>query len=267
MKRLCVAMLMVGLLIALTGCWPFPQPEGIIRITINPNRITTQSIQPKTIPANADYVRIRIWHQASPVNIVKTFVIETGTVTAEIILPAKAGYIVDCVSYDYDGRLLTGDRATGVVVSSGDTTTVGLVLTAWTSGCSGDTTCEALAAFNVSFNLGAGGGLISDAFGLASLLGSYTSFQDPANSLPDTVIGADDIGNGQTSITGTMPDTDVEAPFYSAASVRMISEWSDQDRPSGPVTLHMEIPNRHMGETIHETIVTPPTGGVDVTIE
>ena len=39
------------------------------------------------------------------------------------------------------------------------------------------------------------------------------------------------------------------------------------DRPSGPVTLHMELPNRHMGETIHETLVTPPSGGVNVVIE
>jgi len=27
------------------------------------------------------------------------------------------------------------------------------------------------------------------------------------------------------------------------------------------------LPNRHMGETIHETLVTPPSGGIDVTIE
>jgi len=267
MKRIVAVAAMCGLLVILAGCWLFPQPEGIVRITINPHRIAAQSIQPKAIPLNADYVRVRIWHAASPVNIVKTFVIETSTVTAEVVLPAKAGYIVDCVSYDYDGRLLTGDRATGVVVSSGETTSVGLVLTAWTSGCSGDTACEALASFNVSFNLGAGGGLIADAFGLASLVGSYTSFQDPADSLPDGVIATDDIGNGQASLTGTMPDTDVEATFYSAASVRMVSEWSDPDRPSGPVTLHMEIPNRHMAETIHETTVTPATGGVDVTIE
>ena len=266
MKQLCVAALTIGLLIALAGCWLVPQPEGIIQITINPNRIATQSVEPKTIPANGDYVRVRIWHNASPVNIVKTFVVDSATVSADIVLLAKAGYIVDVVCYDYDGRLLTGDRATGVVVSSGETTTVGLVLTAWSSGCSGDTACEALEAFNVSFNLGDGGGLIANAFGTASLLGSYTSFQDLAVSLPDGVLTSGDIGNGQVSLTGTMEDTDVEATFYSVASVRMIAKWSDSVGP-GPVTLHMEIPNRHMSETIHETLVTPATGGVDIIIE
>jgi len=76
-----------------------------------------------------------------------------------------------------------------------------------------------------------------------------------------------DISNEQVSLTGTMPDTDTVATFYSIASIRMIDTWSDYDRPSGPVTLHMELPNRHMGEAIHETLVTPPTGGMNVTIE
>jgi len=267
MKKILVGMVAAAILVGLTGCFWFPQPEGIIRITLNPNRIATQSIQSKTIPANGDYVRVRIWHQASPVNIVKTLVVQTSSETVDITLPAKAGYRVDCVSYDFDGRLLTGDRATGVNVTSGETTTVSLMLEAWSSGCSGDTACEALASFNVLFNLGAGGGLVSDAFGVATLLGSYTSFQDPTTSLPSSVLAVGDIGNSQVSLTGTMPDTDTEAMFYSVASVRMIAAWSDQDRPSGPVTLHMELPNRHMGETIHETLITPPSGGIGVTIE
>jgi len=225
------------------------------------------AMQPKAIPANADYVRVRIWHAASPVNIVKTFVVQTISVTAEIVLPAKAGYIVDCVSYDFDGRLLTGDRASGVNVTSGETTTVGLVLMPWSSGCNGDTACEALAAFNISFNLGAGGGLVSSTFDSTGLVGAYTSFQDPAASLPGGSLATGSIANGQVSLTGTMPDTAVQAPFYSVASIRMIAAWSDQDRPSGPVTLHMELPNRHMGETIHETLVTPPSGGIDITVE
>lgn len=200
-------------------------------------------------------------------NIVKTLVVEANPVTIEITLPAKAGYIVDTVSYDWDGRLLTGDRATEISVTSGETTSVGLVLAPWDSGCSGDIACEASASSSVSFNLTGGGGLIQDCFGSAALVGSYTSFQDVAADRPGGSLVTGDIGNGQVSFTATMPDTDVEATFYSVASIRMISEWSDYARPSGPVTLHMELPNRFMGEAIYETLVIPPSGGIDVTIE
>lgn len=267
MKRILIGMLALTILITLTGCFQFPQPEGVIRITLNPNRIATKAIQPKTIPANADYVRMRIWHQASPENIVKTFAVEAEAVVMEVALPAKMGYIVDVVSYDWDGRLLTGDRATEVSVTSGETTSVGLVLTAWGSGCSGDIACEALASSSVSFNLTGGGGLVQDCFGSAALVGSYISFQDTSMDHPHGALAAGDISNGTVSLKAMMPDIDVEAIFYSVASIRMIDAWSDRNSPDRIVNLHMELPNRFMGETIHEILVTPPSGGIDVTIE
>jgi len=272
MRRVVVAVITLAVLAGLGGCMKSPdtEAEGIIHITIQPTNVQPQSITPKLIPANAEKVRIRIWHPSSGFNGVSTIALQPQGQTVDIAVPSNNGYFVDAVSY-YNVTLplaLTGGRAGGVNVAVNATTNVQITLRAWHVDVIGSDNVAPEAEYALDFVATDGGGLITrQTFDTATLRASTTSFQDPTAPLPPFPGTVGVAYDDRIPLTGTAPDVDVETTLYMAALVQFNQYWYDYALPNqAERPMFLELPNRHMEDTLHEITVAPVSGGIVVDI-
>lgn len=274
MKRL--ASVLGGLLILLilaacTNLWvDDPAPTGYVEIVIAPTGSQTQSVTPKIIPANAAKLRFRIWHEQTLYNDVFTVdLLPTGQKLA-IEIPAGTNYILDVVSYQNIGYpvALTGDRATGLDVTADDVTAVTLVLQAWDVAIIGDDTFAPEAEYTLAFQPEDGGGVLThDTFDTATLRASVVDFNAPATPLPAIAAQAIHSQPGEVTLTGEAPLVAVETTLYVAALVQFTQDWYDYTLPDvAERSMFLELPNRHMGEVLHELTIEPSVGGIEVGI-
>lgn len=268
------SLIVVGLavLIGAVGCMNMfkPQEEGILSITIKPGVSHTQSIKPKLIPENAEYVRIFVWHPDTGFFTTHTVPVDSQGTTIEVIVPINNDYVIDVVSYLLSGSgnvALTGDRATGVNVAAGATSNVNVTLAPWKVTFTGDSTVTSGEKYSLACSITGGGGLIEDGLYQTFLGMSLTGFQDPSVTRPAWVGYTTMVGNG-TAVQlykGTAPEVPEEATLYVVMAVDFVYQaygvTPEQD------LIMLELPNRFMGETIHQITVTPPGGGVVIGVE
>jgi len=265
MKKLIFGLLVWGLG-GLVGCSflsHFPVQEGNVLIVIRRPSLETTAIEPNYIPSNAEYVRIRIWHKTTGVNV-------AGTVSVEIRVPANTGYIVDAVSYVVQGApaygfLLTGGRVANVDVVANSTTAVDLVLGTWFATFSGDTSVSSGEIYTVTAQISHKDQMFRDFFraGAAFLLASLYSYQTPSATLPPPVaVGT--ISNGRITLSATAPNVTEPSTLYCSILAHLSEQWYDPAYPD--VAVALEIPNRQMGERLHEIQVNPPEGGIIIGI-
>jgi len=263
------------LALLLGGCFqPWvaePTEEGIIRIVVNPGRTLPTSVSPKLIPELATKIRIRIWHPDTGYNAVLTIPLDGESEGVDIAVPEDTGYIVDAVSYYLKhsrSMALTGGRAYGVDVAPKAITSVQVDLRAWTTGTAGDTTAEPGEHYTVELRPSDAGGLLTlETFRAATLHSSTASFQSTDVVLPAFPGTQGLLFDERIAFTLSAPDVTEMTTLYIAALVEFAQNWKDTtiaDRSEQ--ILYIEMPNRHMGELLHEVTVDPTSGGIVVEI-
>jgi len=259
MKKVVLLVVMAALMGGVVGCmqWFTPPEEGIVRITIVRQVAQTQAISPKWIPLQADKVRVRIWHSGTGTNIVRSVTIQTRSQTVAIAVPAQEGYNVDAIAYIGDKHVaLTGARQSGVAIDQGQTTDVELVLAQWHSEFDQDSV-ESGEVYSITCDLGASAGptLAIFDYGLLYIFDAQTASA--------TWESAAVVIDGKVTLTGHAPTVDAPTPFYALVRIALRPEWND---PNNRGSLWLEMPARFLGEPLHEIIVNPPGGSLNVTI-
>lgn len=272
MRKMFLVVVGLAVLIGVVGCINMfkPQEEGILSITIKPSAAHIQSVGPKLIPANAEYVKIFVWHPDTGFFTTHTALVDSHGTTVEMIVPINDDYVIDVVSYLLSGSgnvALTGDRATGVSVAADATSNVNVTLAPWEVAFTGDSTVTSGEKYSLTCSITGGGGLIEDGLSETFLSTSLTSFQDPSVTRPAWVGYTTMVGNG-TAVQlykGTAPEVPEEATLYVIMAVDFVYQAygviPEQD------LIMLELPNRFMGETIHQITVTPPGGGIVIGVE
>ena len=269
-----LVLLLVVLALGLTGCMREslidPDNEGVVHVVVNPSSVDPQSIGPKLIPADAEKVRIRVWHPDTGFNAVATVTIGDAD-GVDIPVPADDGYTVDAVSYYVKERrplALTGGREPDVDVERRVVTNVQIALRPWETEVFGDTTVEPEDPFVVEIVPTDGGGLLAlQTFKEATLHTSTTAFDDPDDPLPLYPGTQGILFDDRIAFTTVSPDVTELTVLFVAALVEFNQNWKDTtiaDRDEQ--TLYIELPNRHMGEDLHQVTVDPTAGGLVVEI-
>jgi len=274
MRRTIFIVLSVVLLAGLTSCVGLfsekDEPEGIVSITIAPPEMAPQSIEPKLIPATAEKVRIRVWHPVTGFNQVITVPLLNGPQTVNIPVPAGTGYYVDAVAYLMNSMplALTGGRTTGVAVVENDVTTANLTLRPWTVEVTGPATVGPDEEYTLTFVASDAGGLFTrETFDTATLRTSTVWFEDPLFPLPPMSGPVGAAEDHRIRLTGTSPDVTVPTKLYALALVQFKQQWYDYELPEpSERPMFLELANRHMNGNLHELLVDPTAGGLDVHI-
>lgn len=264
----------IGLLTAasLVGCSLFVHPaeEGKVFIRIIRSSVTAMAVEPRLIPAVASHVAVRIWHKQSGVNkVVEVTLPESGSVAVEATVPALSGYTVDAVSYvvynEFFGFVLTGGRVKNVNVAPHETTVVNIELTPWQYTFGGDTEVESLKEYTVTLSISHKDDLCADFLGefFANLYTSLENFQSPTATLSPPV-DTTDLTEGSATFTATAPEVTEDHILYYLVLNPLTKEWT-QGLPPGR-SLHLEFPNRALGEPLQQIIVHPASGGIIIGI-
>ena len=291
MRRILVLVglaVVIGLM--LTGCMQQVQPEevGGISITIPPRSSNHMlSVGPKMIPANAEFIRVRIctsWVEERDFNMVVTIPLLPEGSTTDISIPAGTGYIISAISYlesDGENYALTCANSSSVTILAGTVTPVTLILEPWTYTFTGvipwatydDPTDDGLTVVSgeeYSVFVELGNRLITSG---GRMYASLESFQDTLLPFPGDGFGW---SSGQNSTFWEFPNktaplieyTDEAAPLYVACLFETSSaEWTDTENPG---QIKLCVPNRYLGESLHQVTVTPPPppeGSVDLVIQ
>lgn len=258
-----------------------PEEEGGISITIPPCATQMMSVGPKMIPANAEYIRIRIWTynpDNSKFNRVLTIPLLSEGSTTSLSLPIGPNYMISAISYLISGGenyALTYDSQWSVSILPGIVTPVSLDLQPWSYTIAGPEivasegeyrfTVEAELEFGSPFNTGQVTKFVGN------MRASLTSFQDPSMPFPSDR-NCSFLGLSEwlfpVSDAPALEYSDEATPLYVAFLFSPdIYEWSEPDNLS-KITLC--IPNRYLGESLHQITVTPPPppeGSVDLVIQ
>jgi len=261
----------VGLAMGCTRELNDPAAEGVVSLRITRPEASATDAAPRVVPPSATKIRVRLWHPEVGLNLVATVPITNGTAALNLAVPENDGYIVDVVSYVVvEGRAtaLTGGRAPDVSVRAKGTTQVNVTLWPWSTEAEGDDEVPPGETYVVLFIANDADGLISrQTFESATLRTSTTSFQAPSAALPLSPNIPGVVLDDQMSFTATAPQVTVLTTLYMAALVEFTSPWRDNalaalsERP-----LYVELPNRHMGETLHRVVVDPTSGGIVIDI-
>jgi hypothetical protein len=271
--RLAFVVLIAGL--ALSGCMnPWVDNtanQGYVHVVINPGSSQIQSLEPKLIPNIADSVRIRVWHEASGFNALATIHLNGAAQDVNIPVPEGTGYTVDAVSYYMKGgraMALTGGRAVNVNVAAKAVTNVAVNLRAWDTDTAGDTVVEPEKMYTVEFIASDAGGLLTDdTFKGATLHTSTTDFQNTATALPLFPQTAAVQADNRFTFSAYAPNVTAVTTLYTCALVEFVQNWRDTSLLDlAEQTLYLELPNRHMGEDLHEITIDPSAGGLIVEI-
>jgi len=274
MKRWLTAVALVGLTLSLASCmnlWPEdPVETGYVQITIAPTDTTPQRLGPQAIPANADKLRLRIWNLQTGYNDVVTIALLPPGQTVAIEIPAGDNYIIDALSYENTGFpvALTGDRATQIDIALDDVTPVALVLMAWDVRITGDDTVAPEADYTLFFAPEDGGGVLSnDTFETVTLRVAPFDFADPAIPLPAIAGLAAHTQPDGVTLTAQAPDVAVDTTLFIAALFQFNQDWYDYSLPNvAEQSMFLLLPNRHMAQALHEIVVEPSIGGIEVDI-
>jgi len=269
-----LVLLLVVLALGLTGCMREslidPDSEGVVHVVVNPSTVDPQSIGPKLIPADAEKVRIRVWHPETGFNAVATATIGDAD-GVDIPVPADDGYTVDAVSYYVKERrplALTGGREQDVQVQRRVVTNVQIALRPWETEVTGDTTVEPEDPFVIEIIPTDGGGLLAlQTFKEATIHTSTTAFDDPDDTLPLYPGSQGILFDDRIAFTTTAPDVNELTVLFITSLVEFNQNWKDTtiaDRDEQ--TLYIEFPNRHMGEDLYQVTVDPTAGGLVVEI-
>jgi len=274
MRGRSVCLLLVGL-VGLSGCLGPADTErsgdGAIRLHIVRSGDTEAVATPRVVPQGATKIRVRIWHATSGYNVVATALLSAGSANLKIAVPEDEGYTVDIVSYFVSqGRAtaLTGGRAPDVSVRADATTDVPVTLQPWRTETSGDTTIAPKDPYTVRIVATDADGLITrQTFESARLYASTTTFQSALAALPagPGVLGV--VMDDHMSFAATAPDAATVTTLYAVALVEFTRGWRDESL-SDPAerSLFIELPNRHMGESLHRLVIDPTTGGIVIDV-
>ena len=274
MKRMACVLGSLSILLVLSACTnPLLEDTastGYVHIVIAPSEAPAQAVTAKAIPESADKLRFRIWHQQTGYNHVSTVALLPEGQSLAIEIPAGDNYILDVVSYQ-DGVYpvaLTGDRVTGLDIAADDVTDVNLVLQAWDVAILGDDTVAKEAEYTLTFQPEDGGGVLTnDTFGTATLRASVVDFNTPATPLPAIADQAVHSQPGEVTLTGEAPAVDEETTLYIAVLLQFTQDWYDYEVADvAERSMFLELPNRHMGEDLHEITVEPSFGGIEINI-
>jgi len=259
---------------ALGGCTKFwggvGQRYGILRVVVNSPQAGSSFTSVKNIPEVATNVRLRVWHPQTRFNSVTTVDLLRDGQTVDIPIPAGDNYTVDVLSYEYDTYplALTGGRATGVDVAADAVTNVAISLQAWDVDVSGPNEVAPEAEYTLTFFPSNGGGLLTtDTFDTATLRVSENDFSDPATPLPAIAGTVAHAKEDRIDLTAEAPDVVDETAMYALALVQFTQDWFDYALPDpAERSMFLELPNRHMGEALHELTVRPAVGGIVIVI-
>lgn len=273
MRGAAFCVLVVGIILV-AGCtapWAEQPAEGVISLRIVRTAVASEDSLPRVIPQSATKIRIRVWHPEAGVNLVATVPIKDGTAELNLAVPENDGYIVDVVSYVVvEGRAtaLTGGRAPNVSVRAKGTTQVDVTLQPWTTEAEGDTEVPPGESYVVLLIATDADGLISrQTLESATLRTSTTSFQAASAALPLSPNIPGVVLDHQMSFTATAPEVTKLTTLYIAALVEFTSGWRDNALPTvSERSLYIELPNRHMGETLHHVTVDPTSGGIVIDV-
>ena len=271
--RLLAVVLVLALLLG--GCttpWLVaPDEEGLIRIVVSPSSVQALTLHSMAIPSDATSVRIRVWHPDTGFDAVRTIDLGGTNTAVDIPVPEDTGYIVDAVSYymKHNRALaLTGGRTYEVAVSAKETTNVQVELFPWTTATTGDETIDPDTSYTVEVLPSDAGGLLTlETFRSATLHSSTTDFQDADDALPLYPNTAGIPFDDRIVFSSLSPDVSEITTLYICALVEFVPNWCDpalNDRSEQ--TLYIEMPNRHMGEPLHQVTVDPTAGGIVVEI-
>jgi hypothetical protein len=273
--KLGVLLLSAAMILALTGCmreWtPRPQTEGALRLRIIRPEASTATVEPKVMPEGATKIRVRVWHAQTGYNVVVTVPLSGTGAELSLAIPEDDGYTVDVVSYLItEGRAtaLTGGRAPDVSVQAKETTSVEVTLLPWTTETSGDESVAPGDAYTVRMVATDADGLITlQTFESATLHASMTAFQTVSAALPPAPGTLGVVLDDRMSFTATAPNVTKVTTLYVAALVEFTRGWRDDTLADvAERSLFVELPNRHMGEPLHELVVDPTSGGVVIDI-
>ena len=287
-KIFLLAGLVVIIGVVLSGCMKQmlePQEEGGISITIPPRSSNhMMSIGPKMIPANAEFIRVRICRglpDNSKFNRVVTIPLLPEGSTTDISLLVGSGYMIAAISYlesDGENYALTYDSQQNVSILPGVATPVTLDLQPWTYTITGDEIISSEGEYRLQvyaeLEFGNPVDMIGDVTRIAgSMYTSLESFQAPSTPFPDDSTRSPSytvkewVFSGNTAPTLAYTD-DAATPLYVAFLFSPdLDEWSEEGNPS---KLTLCIPNRYLGESLHQIIVTPPPppeGDLDLVIQ
>jgi len=265
---------LASVIMLLTACadlWSdTEEPTGYARIRIAPRETTSQSVEPKEIPAIADSLRFRIWQPTTQYNDVLTVNLQTPGLTLAIAIPAGDNYIIDVVSYQNIGYpvALTGDRATEIDIAADEVTNVALTLLPWDVTITGPDEVAPEAEYTLFFAPEDGGGLLTDnTFDTVTLRASQIDFSNPAVALPAIAGQAIHSEPDGVNLTGEAPDVAVDTDLFIAALFQFTQDWFDWTLPNpAERSMFLELPNRHMGEALHQIVVRPSVGGVEIDV-
>ncbi len=268
---LCLLLITVVLAAGCTREWSDPATEGVISLRISRPDATSEDVAPRVVPQSATKIRIRVWHPEAGVNLVATVPIKNGTAELNLAVPENEGYIVDVVSYVLvEGRAtaLTGGRAPDVTVHAKDTTKVEVTLRPWRTEAEGDEQIPPGEPYVVVLIATDADGLISrQTLESATLRASTTSFQAASAALPLSPNIPGVVLDHQMSFTATAPQVTALTTLYIAALVEFTSGWRDNALTTvGERPMYVELPNRHMGEALHQVVVDPTSGGIVIDI-
>jgi|GEM_PF-1895518 len=273
MRREFLCVILGCLVILLSACAQWfdeETPTGYVQISIPPSESATQSVSPKEIPNNADKLRFRIWNAARQYNDVLTVALLPQGQTLAIEIPAGDDYIIDVVSYENIGYpvALTGDRATGVDIAADAITNVVLALIPWDVTITGPDEVAPEAEYALFFAPEDAGGLLTNnIFDTATLRAAQFDFGNPAIPLPAIAGQAVHSDPDGVTLTGDAPNVAVDTPLFISALLQFSQDWFDYTLADGAErSMFLELPNRHMGEPLHEIVVRPAIGGVEIDV-
>jgi len=281
-KGFAVGIMLMGAVLTLTACFLKQEQEyGSVRITIPPRSTLPQArvIGPKTIPANAEFIRVAVYDFPDyAVSRVATIPLLPGGSTTEISVPVGRNYTVAAISYMVDGErgyALTKDLERGVQIRAGEATPVSLDLQPWPLdvkhwGWREGETFEGgpvTSGEKIEVDASSGGGA-----GLnprnAYLYTSTASFAGPGDAIPEPGKQWGSYPPWQFHAVPTPElEEDAEPVTMFIGFVFWLEEvWID---PDSDVEIYLFQPNRYLGEDLYEIEILPPPpaeGGVDLTI-
>jgi len=247
------------------------QEQGVIQIVVHRTDAEGTGIRPMTIPSKADYVRIRVWHPESGFDTLRTASLGESPSIMDIQVPEGTGYRVDAVAYYVrDGRALalTGGRSNNVQVMADALTEVQLALHPWATSVDGTETVKPSNLYEVEMTPSDAAGLLSrETFRSATLHVATTQFDDPDDPLPAYPGTQGVVFDHRIVFASTAPDVTEETTLFVTALVEFVENWKDTNlNDRSQHVLYIEMPNRHMGEPLHELVVDPTVGGIIVEI-
>jgi hypothetical protein len=273
MRRLVVLCLASLLAVALCGCSGLFAPEregtGSLHIVISPAERGATSLL-KEIPSAAEKVRIRIWNAVSGYNDVVSVALAPQAQALDIAIPARTGYTVDILSYDYVGYAvaLTGGRAAGVSVVANEVTDVAVTLRRWGVDVLGPEAIVPGDTYSLTFIPTDGGGLLtSTTFATGTLRASLTDFGNPATPLPGVSGQPVHVQDDRFVLSAVAPAVTQASTLYAAVLIQFTQDWYDYEIPNaGERAMFLELPNRHLADDLREVIVNPTAGGVEIVV-